>query len=65
MLDVRDKRPVEDVLWTDEDYRELYAAAGLEVLEIHRPLGGESDPCSWVSETRVSPWVIYVLDRSV
>lgn len=64
MLDVRDKRPVEDVLWTDDDYRELYAAAGLEVLEVHRPLGRESDPCSWVSETRVSPWVIYVLDRS-
>lgn len=63
MLDVEDKRPVEDLLWTDSDYRELYAAAGLEVVEQHRPLGKGSDPCTWVSETRVSPWAIYVLER--
>lgn len=61
MLDVRDRRPVEDVLWTDEDYRELYAAAGLDVLEVQRPLGRDSEPYAWVSETRVSPWAIYVL----
>ena len=63
MLDVEDRRPVEDVFWTDADYRDSYLAAGLELLETHRPLGNESDPCSWVSETRVSPWAIYVLGR--
>lgn len=63
MLDVEDRRPVEDVLWTDRDYRELYAAAGLDVVELHRPLGTAEDPFDWVSETRTSPWAIYVLAR--
>jgi SAM-dependent methyltransferase len=63
MLDVPDQRPVEDVFWTDSAYRELYGLAGLELLETHRPLGMAADPCSWVSETRVSPWAIYVLGR--
>jgi SAM-dependent methyltransferase len=61
MLDVPDRRPVEDVFWTDADYRALYSTAGLELLETHRPLGRDSDPYPWVSETRVSPWAIYVL----
>jgi len=64
MLDVPDGRPVEDVFWTEDDYREAYAAAGLEVLEIHRPLGKPTDPFTWISETRVSPWTIYVLAPS-
>lgn len=63
MLDVPDRRPVEDVYWPDPAYRELYEAAGLELLETHRPLGRPSDPHEWVSETRVSPWAIYVLCR--
>jgi SAM-dependent methyltransferase len=63
MLDVPDRRPVEDVFWNDSAYRELYAAAGLELLETHRPLGNASDPHEWVSEIRVSPWAIYVLGK--
>lgn len=61
MLDVPDRRPVEDVFWTDSDYRDLYRSAGLELLEVHRPLGRPTDPCRWVSEHQVSPWAIYVL----
>lgn len=61
MLDVEDRRPVEDVLWTEDDYRALYRRAGLEVIEIHRPLGTASDPFEWVSEVHTSPWAIYVL----
>ncbi len=64
MLDVDDQRPVEDVLFTDSDYLEVYAAAGLEVVELHRPLGRTDEPFRWVTETRVSPWSIYVLGRS-
>jgi trans-aconitate methyltransferase len=62
MLDVEDRRPVEDVLWTEQDYRDLFAAAGLEVAHLHRPLGGPDDPVQWVTETRISPWAIYVLE---
>jgi SAM-dependent methyltransferase len=63
MLDVPDRRPIEDTLWTEADYRRLYSGAGLDVLEMHAPLGSASDPCSWVTEERISPWGIYVLDR--
>ena len=61
MLDVLDRRPVEDVVCTDESYREVYARAGIELLETYRPLGDSDDPYRWVSETEISPWTIYVL----
>jgi SAM-dependent methyltransferase len=61
MTDVEDRRPVEDVLWSDESYREVYRRAGLEVVEVHRPLGDPGEPYPWVTETRIPPWVIYVL----
>lgn len=61
MLDVEDRRPVQDVLWTDEDYQEVYRRAGLEPLQVYRPLARESEPFAWVSETSIAPWVIYVL----
>ncbi len=62
MLDVGDRRPVEDVLWTESDYRRLYADAGLQVVTLHRPIGTDADPCQWVSEMHTSPWAIYVLE---
>jgi len=61
MLDVPDRRAVEDVFCTDADYRALYAGAGLRLLETHRPLGRADEPWPWVTETEVSPWAIYVL----
>lgn len=64
MLDVHDRRPVEDVLWLDRDYREIHAEVGLEVVEVHRPLGTAADPHEWVSERHTSPWAIYVLRRA-
>ncbi|HSJ64836.1 MAG TPA: class I SAM-dependent methyltransferase [Gemmatimonadaceae bacterium] len=62
MLDGPDRRPVEDIFWTDADYREMFASAGLELLEVHRPLGNDADPFQWVSERDVSPWAIYVTE---
>lgn len=56
-----DQRPVDDLFWTDEDYRATYAAAGLELLETHRPLGRPDDPHRWTTELSASPWVLYVL----
>jgi hypothetical protein len=61
MLDVADRRPVDDIFWTDSDYREVYRRAGLAVREVHQPLGSSADPCAWVNETRVPPWTIYLL----
>ena len=61
MLDVDDKRPVEDVLWTDQNYREVYERAGLLLIKTYRPLAKQSELYSWVNETTIAPWVIYVL----
>jgi SAM-dependent methyltransferase len=61
MTDVDDKRPVEDILWTDEDYQETFRQAGLQAIEKHLPLGRQDEPQAWVSETSLAPWVIYVL----
>ena len=61
MTDVPDRRPVEDILCSHEAYQECYSATGVELLETHRPLGRDDEPCRWISETSVAPWVIYVL----
>jgi hypothetical protein len=38
----------------------MLSSAGVEILEVHRPLGTDADPFEWVSERDVSPWAIYV-----
>lgn len=63
MLDVEDNRPVEDILCTDERYRQLYDTAGLKVIDTHHPLGRPNDPFQWRSEAHVAPWCIYALGR--
>jgi SAM-dependent methyltransferase len=63
ITDVDDVRPVEDVLWADADYREAFRLAGLELVASYRPLATGDEPYAWVNETRIAPWVIYVLGR--
>ena len=63
MLDVEDRRPVEDILWTHESYLDVYDRAGLVPIKTHKPLAKHDEPYSWVSETAIAPWVIYVLGR--
>ncbi len=63
MLDVEDRRPVEDILWTEEGYQEVYRAAGLRRVRGHRPLGRAEDGIPWVNEAAVAPWRIDVLER--
>jgi ubiquinone/menaquinone biosynthesis C-methylase UbiE len=65
MTDVEDRRPVEDVVWTDEAYREVFTKTGLQVMETRKPLAKESEPYRWVNETRIAPWVIYVLGKEM
>lgn len=55
--------PVEDILWTDESYRAVDREAGLEAVQFLEPLPKGDEPCSWVSETKIAPWGIYVLRR--
>lgn len=44
--------------------RKLYEAAGLELIETRKPLGKPSEPQAWVNETRIAPWVIYVVQKA-
>jgi hypothetical protein len=52
------------VIWTDPSYREVYSRAGLEMSSLYKPLATGNEPCRWVNETRIAPWVIYVLRRT-
>lgn len=61
---VDDARPVEDILWTDEDYQDVYGKAGLEVVNTYKPLARNDEPYDWVSETEIAPWVIYLLKKT-
>jgi hypothetical protein len=63
VTDVEDRRPVVDVIWYDEDYRDVYERAGLEVVRTYKPLAREDESFRWVNETKIPPWVIYVLQR--
>lgn len=63
MLDVSDRRPVEDVLCTDAHYRQLFESAGLALRDVQRPLANGQEAMRWVSETTIAAWTIYVLGR--
>ncbi len=64
MLDVEDRRPVDDIFWTVADYHKLFALSGLEVEAVYKPLGYKEESYRWVSETQIAPWMIFVLSRS-
>ena len=61
MLDVSDRRPVEDILCTDANYRRLFESARLGVLDVQSPLATGKETTQWVSETSTAPWMIYIL----
>jgi len=63
MTDVEDKRPVEDIVWYDDDYQSLFAAAGLKLTETIKPLGKTTGPFEWINEINIAPWVIYVVGK--
>jgi ubiquinone/menaquinone biosynthesis C-methylase UbiE len=62
VTDHADPRPVEDILWTDEAYREVFKEARLRQLRKFEPLGREDEPYRWVSEVEIAPWAVYVLE---
>jgi SAM-dependent methyltransferase len=59
--DFEHRSPAVDILWPHESYLEVYASAGLELVEMYQPLAKGDEPYRWVSEARIAPWVIYVL----
>jgi hypothetical protein len=65
VTDHQDRRPVEDILWTDDSHRAVYREASLQTIQVFKPLANGDEPYSWVSETKIPPWVIYVLKRAI
>jgi SAM-dependent methyltransferase len=65
VTDHQDRRPVEDILWTDDSYREVYREAGLQGIQVFKPVAKGDESYPWVNETRIPPWVIYVLRRAM
>jgi ubiquinone/menaquinone biosynthesis C-methylase UbiE len=63
MHDVEDKRPVEDIFWSVDDYWKLFDMAGLEIEATYKPLGYDHEPVDWVSEKDIAPWMIFVLRK--
>lgn len=49
-----------DFYWTEDDYRHFFETAGFEILEMHYPLGQDSEPFPWIDERTVSPFLIVV-----
>ncbi len=64
VTDHQDRRPVEDILCCDESYQAAYREAALHAKYVLRPLADGDEPYSWISETSIPPWVIYVLKRA-
>ncbi len=62
VTDHADWRPVEDILWADEAYREVFQEAQLRLVRKYEPLAREEEPYRWVSELRIAPWAVYVVE---
>ena len=61
--DFADRRPAEDILCTDESYRDVYDRAGLKLVATYKPRARGDEAYKWINETEIAPWVIYVLRK--
>jgi len=59
--DNSDDRPVEDILWTDQEYQSAYVESGLNLIHCEAPLASGNEGIEWKSETKIAPWRIYIL----
>jgi len=62
-VDFADHRPTEDILCTDKTYRNVYDHAGLKLVARYKPRAKGDEPYKWINETKMAPWVIYVLRK--
>ncbi len=63
MKDVEDARPVDDIFWTYEDYIKCFKQAKLKLIATYKPLANKGEPYQWINETKIAPWIIYVLKK--
>ncbi len=62
MKDVEDKRPVEDIIWYNDDYLYAFKKGRFIVKDEIHPLGNLDDGIDYINEMNIAPWVIYVLE---
>jgi len=63
ITDIEDNRPVEDVFFSPENYRELFINTGFKIENVYKPLARVSKSHKWVNEIEIAPWNIYVLRK--
>ncbi|MCI0382357.1 MAG: class I SAM-dependent methyltransferase [Chlamydiae bacterium] len=51
--------------WPDEILCDLFIKAGFRILKKHFPLGRLDENPNWISEIKVAPYVIYILEKIV
>jgi ubiquinone/menaquinone biosynthesis C-methylase UbiE len=61
--DIKDKRPCDDIFCSVEEYKKVYKNSGLHIINTNKPLATGKEPFSWINETRIAPWTIYVLKK--
>jgi len=61
--DYSDGRPVEDIIWPDEDYQSVYRESGLAQVDSTAPLAQGDEGIDWLNEMTIAPWRIYVLKQ--
>jgi len=63
ITDIGDKRPVEDIVCSPEDYASIYDRSSLRVITSVKPLATGDEPYEWLNETCIAPWTVYVLGK--
>jgi len=63
IIDAGNPIPCEDIFWTDDDYKKTFTKAGLELIHSHKIFGKPNEPFNWINETKIAPWIIYVLKK--
>ena len=63
--DIDDKRPCYDIFFLDEDYKKVFSKSGLDIVKTYKPLAKGDESYGWVNETKIAPWVIYLLKKVV
>jgi SAM-dependent methyltransferase len=53
-----------DYYWTENDFRECFESSDLELIDVHYPLGDQSEPYDWNDELIKPLFVIFIAKKS-
>lgn len=62
IIDIDDRSPINDILCPDDHYQLIFKKSGLKTVDIFKPLGKKSEPFNWITEDKIAPWCIYVIE---